>query len=132
MGALPPLVARTSTRIAGDCRIAVNRQIIETAKAAIERRQHLGDPVGAPDHREDAAGFENSPAGMNPAVQRLCRRDMGDRTRTVRRGAVPRGIVERRVHQHDIDAVGRKAGRCEIFGAGGHIKHDDFGRNRIG
>ena len=45
---------------------------------------------------------------------------------------MPRRIVERRIHQHDIGAVGRQPGRGKGIGAGGHVKHDAIGRNRVG
>src|SRR5713226_668086 len=75
-------------------RIAMNRQNCQAAKAAIERRQYLEETVSAPDQREDAAGFQNSPAGVNPALERGGRGDVSELERVGRRGAVPRGIVE--------------------------------------
>src|SRR5260370_8130584 len=77
--------------------VGMYRQNRKTAKAAIERRQHVGQAVGAPDQREDTTGFENSPAGMDPALEGGRRRHMCDLAGLVRRGTVPRGIVDRRV-----------------------------------
>ena len=113
VGARPPLVARTKMRFAGASRVAVNRQDLQTAKTVIERRQHLGNPVGAPDQRQRAPGFEDAPRRMNPVRQRRRGRHMRDPARLVRRDAMPRGIVERRIHQHDIDAVRARARRLQ-------------------
>src|SRR5258707_5217472 len=90
-------------------RIAMNWQNCQAAKAAIERRQYLEETVGAPDQREDAAGFQNSPARVNPALERGGRRNVSDLARLVRRGAGTRGIVEGWIHQDDIGAVRSKA-----------------------
>ena len=45
---------------------------------------------------------------------------------------MPRGIVERRIHQDDIDAVGAEADGGKRVGGGRHIQHDGIGRDRIG
>src|ERR1700687_5632223 len=42
----------------------------EAAEAAIKRRQYLSEAVCAPDQGEHAAGFQNSPARVNPALKR--------------------------------------------------------------
>jgi len=99
-------------------RVTMNRQNCEAAKAAIERPQHLDEAVSAPDQSEDTAGFQNSPACVNPALKRRGRRYVSDLARLVRRGAVPRGIVERRIHQDDIDAVRGEAGGGKSTGRG--------------
>ncbi len=57
---------------------------------------------------------------------------MGGFARAVRRGAVPRGIVERRIHQHDIGAVGDKTRGGKGGGFGCDIEHDHLRVNRIG
>src|SRR5258706_14873068 len=92
-------------------RVTMTRQNCQAAKAAIERRQYVDEAVSAPDQGEDTAGFQNSPACVNPAFERRSPRYVSDLARLVRRGSVPRGIVERGVHQVDIDTVGRKASR---------------------
>ena len=45
---------------------------------------------------------------------------------------MPRGIVERRIHQDDVGAVGVKSDGGERGGGGRHIQHDGIGRDRIG
>src|ERR1700736_1985884 len=106
-------------------RVTMNRQNCESAKATIERPQLLDEAVSAPDQSEDTAGFQNSPACANPALKRRGRRYVSDLARLVRRGAVPRGIVERRIHQDDIDTVGSKASRGKRVGGGCNVEHHD-------
>ena len=42
-----------------------------------------------------------------------------------------RGIVERRIHQHRIDAVGDQPGCCKCGGRGLNVEHDHLGAKRI-
>ena len=42
-----------------------------------------------------------------------------------------REIIERRIHQHDIDAVGGQARGRKNLGAGCNVHHDDLGRDGI-
>ena len=44
---------------------------------------------------------------------------------------MPRAIVERRIHQHDIGAVGRKAGGGKSIRAGCNVHRDDLGLDCI-
>ena len=44
---------------------------------------------------------------------------------------MPRRIVERRIHQDDVDAVGRKPRGGKNIGAGCNVHRDDFGRDSI-
>ena len=44
---------------------------------------------------------------------------------------MPRGIVERRVHQHHIDTVGSQVRQRQRLRRQLHIEHDHIGRNRI-
>ena len=48
---------------------AMNGQDREAAEATRQRRQRLSDPIGAPDQGENAAGFQDSPRGVNPVLQ---------------------------------------------------------------
>ena len=57
---------------------------------------------------------------------------MGHGAGLVRRRAVPRGIVERRIYQHDVGAVGVKSGGGKAGRGRRHIQHDRLGGNRIG
>src|SRR5437879_11421857 len=61
---------------------------------------------------------------------------MRDLARLVRGDAMPRRVIERRIHQHGIDAVGRKTKRRKRVGGGFNIEHDyarcDFIRYGIG
>ena len=41
------------------------------------------------------------------------------------------GIIERRIHQDDIDAVRGQTGRGKGAGLGCNVEHDDIGGNRI-
>src|ERR1700737_5521814 len=93
----------------GHLRVTMNRQNCEAAKAAIERRQYLEEAISAPDQAEGTAGFQNTSRRVNPALKRRSRRYVSDLARFVRRGAVPRGIVERRIHQDDLDTIRGKA-----------------------
>ena len=53
-------------RIGRPPRVAVNRQDLQAAETVIERRQHLGNAIGAPDQRQHAPGFEDAPRRVNP------------------------------------------------------------------
>ena len=86
-------------------RLAVNRQELQAPETVIERREHLGDSIGAPDQRQRSPRFENAPRRVNPFPERRCGRHMRDPARRVRRDAMPHGIVEGRIHQHRIDAI---------------------------
>ena len=44
---------------------------------------------------------------------------------------MPRGIVERRIHQHGIGTVGLQASGCEGFRGRRHIKYDNIGNNAV-
>ena len=44
---------------------------------------------------------------------------------------MPQGIVEWRIHQDDIGAVGGQANGGEGVGGGCNVQHDDIGRDRI-
>jgi len=47
-------------------------------------------------------------------------------------GTVPRRIIERRIHQHDIGTVGHQTRGGEGTRPGRHVQHHDIGGNRIG
>ena len=51
----PTLGGANQDAVGGRPRIAVNRQDLQAAETVIERRQHLGNPIGAPDQRQRAA-----------------------------------------------------------------------------
>ena len=68
---------------------------------------------------------------MNPVRKRRGRRHMGDLAGLVRRSAMPRRIIERRIHQYDIDTVGRQARRGKRLGGRRDVKQDDIGRNSV-
>ena len=103
----------------------------DAAEAARERRHHLGKAIGSPDQRERAAGFENPPTRMNPAFQRRLIRHVRSGTRRIRRRAVPLGIVERRIHQHDIGAVGRQAHGRKCVRGRRDVEHRHVGGNPV-
>src|SRR5260370_20768272 len=110
----------------GALRVTMNRQNCQAAKAAIERRQYLEETVSAPDQSKNTARLQDSSARVNPALERRRHRYMIDLARLVRRGAVPRSIVERRIHQDDIGAVGSKAGCGKRVGGGCHGEDADI------
>ena len=118
VGARPPLTARTRMRIAGADATPCTGWIAQAAEAAIKRRQHLGD---ARPHARSASARRrisgcaalresSSPAWSRSATCAMRRAASGEaRCRD--------GIVERRIHQHDVDAVRAKTGGGERFRA---------------
>ena len=62
-----PLRARTRTRIAGCPARPCTGSTATSPKPAVKRRQHLGQPVGAPDQRQRAGGMQHPRGGGDPA-----------------------------------------------------------------
>jgi hypothetical protein len=102
----------------------------EVAKTAIKCRQHLGEAVGRqirartpPDFRVRLAAWIRLASPPSPH---------GRSRGLVRRGAVPHRIIERWIHQDDIDTVGRQAGSSEGVGRRCNVKHDDISGIALG
>jgi len=47
---------------------------------------------------------------------------MGDLTSLVRRGAVTRGVIERRIHQDDIDTIGGQTAAAKDVSGGSNVR----------
>ena len=109
----------------------MNRQNCKAAEAAIERSQHFRKAIGAPDQRQNALRFENPARRVNPILKRCGRRHMRRRPRLIGREAMPCRIVERRIHQHHVDTVGRKANSYILVWRRRHIERDDVGSDRV-
>ena len=91
----------------------MNRRHGQRAEGRCERGQHVGEAVRAPDQRQRAARAQEPRRGLDPGREQRPRRRMRQRARRIRRYALPGGIVERRIHQHRGDAVGRQTGGGE-------------------
>ena len=79
-------------------------------RSAVERGQHLGQAVGAPDQRQRAGGMQQPRRGIDPVgEQRRRAAACAARRPRIGRDVLPRRIVERRVHQH---AIGRCRAQC--------------------
>ena len=118
-GARLPLLARTSTRIAGWPARPCTGSTAMPPKRRSERGQHLGEPVGAPDQGQRAGGMQQPVRGRDPVRRARARRAAcAVRRCRIGRDVLPRRIVERRIHQHVIGTSRAEAARRQTASAG--------------